>query len=672
LREFTDSPRVAASDDHHVAYALGIDLGTTYTAAAIVESGQVKVADLGNRAPVIPSVLFINEDGSVLVGDAANRRALSDPGRVAREFKRRVGDPTAILLGGSPWSAEALMGRLLRWTVDTVTAAQGSAPSCIALCRPANWGPYKQELLREAVRIADVDVTAVLTEPEAAAVSYAATEHVPPDTIVAVYDLGGGTFDAAVLRSGTDGFAILGEPEGIERLGGIDFDQAVFGFVTDAVGSAVGELDPNDPTVLSAVARLRQECVEAKEALSADTETTIPVLLPSLQTEVRVTRAEFEAMIRPQVSDTIAALKRALRSARVDPVAVGAVLLVGGSSRIPLVAELVGHELGRPVAVDAHPKHTVAKGAALAAAQALATDGAAPVTSAAMVAGAGTENRTPAPREVADVDAPTAASGHGAAPGNGGAPGNGAAAPAEVAALVTAPAAMASVATAAPATDAPATDSPATDSPEWDVAAAVAPATGAPSGDDVPSPPTAPRADAAGRGNGTRAHGGTASARTATHRSRRPLLIAAAVIVVAVVALAATLALGGGGKKGGGGAAAPTACPATGSPAVCIQRVRIDGTNILADFISHDVSLAAPANGQFASGSFHPIFFFSSTGPNTGRIWGPNSPFGDPASSLQGFATSDAPGSSATLCVLVQDATGQVFNGTGNCAPLPG
>jgi hypothetical protein len=149
-------------------------------------------------------------------------------------------------------------------------------------------------------------------------------------------------------------------------------------------------------------------------------------------------------------------------------------------------------------------------------------------------------------------------------------------------------------------------------------------------------------------------------------------VIAGVIVLVAAVVLGGTLALGGSSKKSGRGGAAPTACPAAGSPAVCIQRVRIDGTNILADFISHDVSLAAPVNGQFAGGTFHPIFFFSSAGPNTGRVWGPSSPFGDPASPLQGFATSDAPATSPTLCVLVQDATGQVFSGTGNCAPLPG
>ena len=105
-----------------------------------------------------------------------------------------------------------------------------------------------------------------------------------------------------------------------------------------------------------------RDCVAAKEALSSDTDVTIPVLLPNLQTEVRLTRAEFEQMVRPALADSITALNRALRSAGVTAEQVDSVLLVGGSSRIPLVAQLVGAELGRPVAVDAHPKHVIALG----------------------------------------------------------------------------------------------------------------------------------------------------------------------------------------------------------------------------------------------------------------------------------------------------------------------
>src|SRR5262249_27354654 len=156
------------------------------------------------------------------------------------------------------------------------------------------------------------------------------------------------------LRKRADGFDLLGTPEGLERTGGIDFDEAVFGHVASVVGPALTETALDEPRALAAVARLRDDCVTAKEALSSDTDLAIPVLLPSVQTEVRLTRGEFEAMIRPTLVDTVNALERALRSAGVAPGDVHAVLLVGGSSRIPLVGELVSRQIGRPVAVDVH------------------------------------------------------------------------------------------------------------------------------------------------------------------------------------------------------------------------------------------------------------------------------------------------------------------------------
>jgi actin-like ATPase involved in cell morphogenesis len=351
-----------------MAYYLGIDLGTTYTAAASERAGVVEALTLGNRSASVPTVVFLRDDGEILVGEAATRRATSDPGRVAREFKRRVGDPTPIILGGTPYAAEMLMARVLRWSVDRVCEQQGEEPRAIALTHPANWGHYKLDLLTQAVRQVDLDAALLLAEPVAAATFYASQRRLEPGSVVAVYDLGGGTFDAAAVRRTGDGFEIIGSPEGIERLGGIDFDEAVFAHVRLAVGDALDRLDPEEPAAQAAVARLRQECIDAKEALSSDTDVSIPVLLPGLQTEVRLTRVEFEAMIRPAISETIVALRRAIRSAGVDAGDIGAVLLVGGSSRIPLVAQMVGAELGRPIAIDAHPKDAIAFGAAIAVA----------------------------------------------------------------------------------------------------------------------------------------------------------------------------------------------------------------------------------------------------------------------------------------------------------------
>jgi actin-like ATPase involved in cell morphogenesis len=351
-----------------MAYYLGIDLGTTYTAAAAERDGVVEALTLGNRTASVPSVVYLRDDGEILVGEAATRRATTDPGRVAREFKRRVGDPTPIILGGTPYAAEMLMARLLHWSVERVREQQGEAPRAIALTHPANWGPYKLDLFTQAVRQVDVDASLMLPEPVAAATFYASQRSLAPGSVVAVYDLGGGTFDAAMVRRTGSGFETIGTPEGIERLGGIDFDEAVFAHVRSAVGDGIDRLDPDEPAAQAAVARVRQECIDAKEALSSDTDVSIPVLLPGLQTEVRLTRSEFEAMIRPAISETIVALRRAIRSASVRPEDNGAVLLVGGSSRIPLVAQMVGAELGRPIAIDAHPKDAIAFGASIAVA----------------------------------------------------------------------------------------------------------------------------------------------------------------------------------------------------------------------------------------------------------------------------------------------------------------
>jgi actin-like ATPase involved in cell morphogenesis len=352
-----------------MAYYLGIDLGTTYTAAAIERGGTVEALTLGNRTASVPSVVFLRDDGEFLIGEAATRRAATEPGRVAREFKRRVGDPTPIILGGTPYAAEMLMARMLRWGLDRVIEQEGGQPQGIALTHPANWGPYKLDLLKQAVRQVDVDADLMLPEPVAAATFYASQRRLDPGAVVAVYDLGGGTFDAAMVRRNANGFESIGTPEGIERLGGIDFDEAVVAHVRAAVGDALEQLDPDDASALAAMTRLRQECIDAKEALSSDTDVSIPVLLPNLQTEVRLTRSEFENMIRPAISETITALRRSIRSSGVSDDDISAVLLVGGSSRIPLVAQMVAAELGRPIAIDAHPKDAIGFGAAIAVAE---------------------------------------------------------------------------------------------------------------------------------------------------------------------------------------------------------------------------------------------------------------------------------------------------------------
>ncbi len=349
-------------------YLLGIDVGTTRTAAATCRIGawpaDTEIVNLGDRSSAVPSVLYVGDDGSVVVGEAAERRATSDPDHIVREFKRRIGDPTPVLVSGRPWAPEELAARLVQWVVDRVAEREGGPAARLAITHPASWGAHKKELLGAALHRHGLPVT-FLAEPQAAALHYAAAERVEAGSTIAVYDFGGGTFDAAVVHKDPQGFSLLGRPEGVERLGGIDLDELVFEHVVAGLPEAFEGLDESDPAVLSAVASVRRECTEAKEALSADTEVSIPVLTPVGQGSVRLHRSEFEAMIRPHVEETVTALRRAVASAGVGADQLTAVLLVGGSSRIPLVAQMVSEQLGRPVAVDADPKNAIAKGATL-------------------------------------------------------------------------------------------------------------------------------------------------------------------------------------------------------------------------------------------------------------------------------------------------------------------
>jgi actin-like ATPase involved in cell morphogenesis len=353
-----------------MGYVLGIDVGTTFTAAAVWRAGQPRpeAVPLGDQATAIPSVLLVRSDGALLVGDAANRRALTEPGRVAREFKRRVGDRVPLMVGGEAFLPHTLVAMLLRRVIDQVAEQEGERPAKVVVACPANWGEYRRQLLTDAAAEAGAGDVALVSEPVAAAVWYASQERLADGALVAVYDLGGGTFDAAVLRTAGDGFELLGEPAGDDSLGGIDFDQVVIDHLAATIGPAWTALDLSEPATLRAVAQVRAHAVAAKEALSSDLEVEIPVIVPGVSREVRLTRAEFEDGIREQLDQTVTTLRRALADARVRPQDLHAVLLVGGSSRIPLVSGLIAAEVGAPVAVDTHPKLAVALGAATVAA----------------------------------------------------------------------------------------------------------------------------------------------------------------------------------------------------------------------------------------------------------------------------------------------------------------
>ncbi|MEI3865797.1 Hsp70 family protein [Microbacterium sp. CCNWLW134] len=353
-------------------YFLGIDVGTTRIAAATARTapdGSIVAAPfpLGRRNDSAATVVFVADDGELLIGDAAERRGITQPERLVREFKRSIGDDVPVVAGGRSIPAEKLWAHTVAAVVDAVVEREGSRPAAVMLTHPTAWGPHRIGLILSALDKLGVKDVHLITEPEAAARHYESGRVMAAGQALAVYDLGGGTFDSVILRKSADGsFAPVGIPVGIDNLGGADFDDAVFRHVLRSSGVAEADLNDADPDIRLALAQLRRECVEAKEALSFDSDVTVPVLLPSGATSVRLTRQEFEEMIDGSIERTIDTLEDGLDSAGLEPEALESVLLIGGSSRIPLVAERLSERLDRPIAIDADPKSSIALGAARA------------------------------------------------------------------------------------------------------------------------------------------------------------------------------------------------------------------------------------------------------------------------------------------------------------------
>jgi actin-like ATPase involved in cell morphogenesis len=346
-----------------MGYRLGIDLGTTFTAAAYIEDAGPRMLELGRRQVSMPSIMLVNEDGSLLIGEAAERRSATEPDRVIREFKRRFGDDVPFVVAGHAFTPVELQTEMLRWVLDNAEQRRPPVREHVVVTHPANWGPYKLRCLREMLASAGVTGATLCAEPVAAAIDFASSREVPDDANLVIYDLGGGTFDVAVVAKSDDGFRVLGTPLGDEHLGGSDFDEAVVIGTLERLG--LHDFDVDDPDVARGLIALRRECVEAKEALSTEVSTQISSLLPGAVRRVQFNRREFEELIRYLLDASVATTRRALRLAGVEIADLHAVVLVGGSSQIPLVTELLTRELGVPVILSTSPKNTIALGAAL-------------------------------------------------------------------------------------------------------------------------------------------------------------------------------------------------------------------------------------------------------------------------------------------------------------------
>jgi len=334
-----------------MSYALGIDIGSASLAAAVNDGvSPSRMLELGAGSASCPSAVYLGHDGMV-VGEQALMLGGEHPELLVRGYLSRVGDDVPIVAGDYAVAAEDLVALVARWVVDRAEELEAAPPAAVMVTYPTTWGAYRTAVLENA--LAGVGLGLARLVP--AAVAAVADHDDGEGAVVAVYDLGE-EFELALLERGPDGGLVPREGGCAESAeGGGCFDDAVFAHVSSTL-----QLD----TGVAVLSQVRQECVGAKEALSFDSEVTIPVEVGDRPTLVRMVRSEFEVLIDEVVHDTIDTAHRAIRCARLEDDDLTAIVLVGGSSRVPLVAELLSAEFRRPILIGADPGETVALGAA--------------------------------------------------------------------------------------------------------------------------------------------------------------------------------------------------------------------------------------------------------------------------------------------------------------------
>lgn len=344
---------------------LGIDIGTGHIKSVIRHPG-------GESPPpaIDPAVVHVGADGSVVVGEMAEDSGPDGRDRVARGFAQRLGDTVPFVLGGSAYPAHDLLATAISWIADRAAHQTGARPAHIGLAQPAGWGPHQGNLLLSAMERSGLDRITLVPDLAAAALGHAVERGVGAHDLIAVCDLGVSGYRAAVLRrSGATGFTPLARPESAEPAEGADPGEAVFAQVSSELGSGLDRVDLTTPGTWQAALTLRRACAAAGETLMSQPETVIPVSLPELRTTVTVTREQVEEKAVPAAKKGAELLRRALRASGVDAGALGVVLLVGGSARIPLVSRVISAELRLPSVVAVNPAAAIARGAAAAATQ---------------------------------------------------------------------------------------------------------------------------------------------------------------------------------------------------------------------------------------------------------------------------------------------------------------
>ncbi|WP_371102063.1 molecular chaperone DnaK [Streptomyces sp. PU_AKi4] len=352
--------------------AVGIDLGTTNSVVAVLEGGEPTVIANAEGARTTPSVVAFAKNGEVLVGEVAKRQAVTNVERTARSVKRYMGDahwrfPEQGSVDGTRYTAQELSARVLQKLRRDAEAYLGEDVTDVVITVPAYFDDTQRQATKEAGEIAGLKVLRIINEPTAAALAYGLDKE--NDHTVLVFDLGGGTFDVSLLDIG-EGVIEVKATNGDTHLGGDDWDQRVVEYLAKRFKGQYGVDLAQDKM---AVQRLREAAEKAKIELSSSSETTVnlPYITASaegpLHLDEKLTRAQFQELTEDLLERCKKPFHQAVKDAGVELSAIDHVILVGGSTRMPAVTDLVRELTGKEPHKGVNPDEVVALGAALQA-----------------------------------------------------------------------------------------------------------------------------------------------------------------------------------------------------------------------------------------------------------------------------------------------------------------
>ncbi len=350
-----------------MARAVGIDLGTTNSVIAVLEGSDPKVISNAEGQRTTPSVVAFAKNGEVLVGDQAKRQAITNPDRTIRSVKRHMGTDWSVDIDGKAYTAQEISARILQKMKRDAEAFLGEPITEAVITVPAYFGDAQRQATKEAGQIAGLEVLRIVNEPTAASLAYGMDKN--NDQLILVFDLGGGTFDVSVLEIGEGVFEVK-STHGDTQLGGDDWDERIIGWLVDGFKNEHGVDLSKDAMALT---RLKEAAEKAKIELSSVTQTEINLPFVTATNEGPIhllktlSRSEFQQLTNDLVERTRDPFQQALKDAGVSISEIDHVILVGGSTRMPAVQDLVKELAGKDPHQGVNPDEVVSLGAAVQA-----------------------------------------------------------------------------------------------------------------------------------------------------------------------------------------------------------------------------------------------------------------------------------------------------------------